>query len=115
MAEVDQRHGGQSPARRRPDHSGKYAVPLGHLPLPQGPGSCRRRGEVVRRVLAALAFRANGTLALWLSLMSTQHEVTQVAVIRHPGLGVLLLHSPARRWHFPDATLQDYEPWDQSL
>ena len=35
----------------------------------------------------------------------TLQEVTQVAVIRHPRHGVLLLHSPQRRWHFPDATV----------
>jgi hypothetical protein len=45
----------------------------------------------------------------------TLHEVTQVAVIRHPQQGALLLHSPARRWHFPDATLRVQESWEQSL
>jgi hypothetical protein len=45
----------------------------------------------------------------------TLHEVTQVAVIRHPGQGVLLLYSPGRRWHFPDATLRVHETWEQSL
>jgi hypothetical protein len=45
----------------------------------------------------------------------TLHEVTEVAVIRHPELGVLLLHSPDRRWHFPDATVRVGEPWDESL
>jgi hypothetical protein len=42
-------------------------------------------------------------------------EVTQVAVIRHPTNGVLLLHSPSRRWHFPDATVCVDESWEQSL
>jgi hypothetical protein len=41
--------------------------------------------------------------------------VTEVAVIRHPQQGVLLVHSPARKWHFPDATVQVQEAWDQSL
>jgi hypothetical protein len=45
----------------------------------------------------------------------TLHEVTEVAVIRHPQQGVLLLHSPARRWHFPDATVRVDEPWEQRL
>lgn len=45
----------------------------------------------------------------------TLHEVTEVAVIRHPDLGVLLLHSTDRRWHFPDSTLRVGEPWDESL
>jgi hypothetical protein len=45
----------------------------------------------------------------------TLQEVTEVAVIRHPQQGVLLLHSPARRWHFPDATVRVHEAWDQSL
>jgi len=45
----------------------------------------------------------------------TLHEVTQVAVVRHPLHGVLLLHAPARRWHFPDATLRVYESWRRSL
>jgi hypothetical protein len=45
----------------------------------------------------------------------TLQEVTEVAVIRHPHQGVLLLHSPARRWHFPDATVHVDESWEQSL
>lgn len=45
----------------------------------------------------------------------TLHEVTEVAVIRHPELGVLLLHSDDRRWHFPDSTLRAGEAWDESL
>jgi hypothetical protein len=45
----------------------------------------------------------------------TLHEVTEVAVIRHPELGVLLLHSADRRWHFPDSTVRVGEPWDESL
>ena len=45
----------------------------------------------------------------------TLHEVTEVAVIRHPELGVLLLHSADRRWHFPDTTVRVGEPWDESL
>jgi hypothetical protein len=36
-------------------------------------------------------------------------------VIRHPDLGVLLLHSDERRWHFPDATVPVGTPWDESL
>jgi catechol 2,3-dioxygenase-like lactoylglutathione lyase family enzyme len=45
----------------------------------------------------------------------TLQEVTQVAVIRQPQHGVLLLHSPSRRWHFPDATVHVQESWEQSL
>jgi hypothetical protein len=45
----------------------------------------------------------------------TLHEVTEVAVIHHRDLGVLLLHSEERRWHFPDATVRVGEPWDESL
>jgi hypothetical protein len=45
----------------------------------------------------------------------TLHEVTEIAVIRHPDLGVLLLHSDDRRWHFPDSTVRVGEPWDESL
>jgi hypothetical protein len=45
----------------------------------------------------------------------TLQEVTEVAVIRHPRHGVLLLHSPGRRWHLPDATVRVHEPWQQSL
>jgi hypothetical protein len=45
----------------------------------------------------------------------TLHEVTEVAVIRHPQRGALLLHSPTRRWHFPDATVRVHESWEQSL
>jgi hypothetical protein len=45
----------------------------------------------------------------------TLHEVTEVAVIRHPDFGVLLLHSTDRRWHFPDSTVRAGVPWDQSL
>jgi hypothetical protein len=45
----------------------------------------------------------------------TLHEVTEVAVIRHPDLGVLLLHSTDRRWHFPDSTVRVGQPWDESL
>jgi hypothetical protein len=45
----------------------------------------------------------------------TLHEVTEVAVIRHRDLGVLLLHSPERRWHFPDSTVQVGNRWDESL
>jgi hypothetical protein len=45
----------------------------------------------------------------------TLHEVTEVAVIRHLDLGVLLLHSSDRRWHFPDSTVRVGEPWDESL
>src|SRR5262249_27497929 len=39
----------------------------------------------------------------------TLQEVTQVAVIRHPRQGVLLLHSAARQWHFPDSTVKVHE------
>jgi hypothetical protein len=45
----------------------------------------------------------------------TLHEVTEVAVIRNPDLGVLLLHSSDRRWHFPDSTVRVGQPWDESL
>jgi hypothetical protein len=45
----------------------------------------------------------------------TLHEVTEVAVIRHRDLGVLLLHSAERRWHLPDATVRAGEPWDEAL
>jgi len=45
----------------------------------------------------------------------TLQEVTEIAVIRHPQQGVLLLHSPARRWHFPDATVHVHESWEQGL
>ena len=45
----------------------------------------------------------------------TLHEVTEVAVIRHAELGVLLLQSADRRWHFPDTTVRVGEPWDESL
>ena len=45
----------------------------------------------------------------------TLHEVTEVAVITHRDLGVLLLHSDERRWHFPDATVRIGHPWDESL
>jgi hypothetical protein len=45
----------------------------------------------------------------------TLYEVTEVAVIRHPDLGVLLLHSADRRWHFPDSTVRVGQPWDESL
>jgi hypothetical protein len=45
----------------------------------------------------------------------TLQEVTEVAVIRRPQQGVLLLHSPARRWHFPDATVQVHESWGEGL
>jgi hypothetical protein len=45
----------------------------------------------------------------------TLHEVTEVAVIRHRDLGVLLLHSTDRRWHFPDSTVRVGHPWDESL
>jgi hypothetical protein len=45
----------------------------------------------------------------------TLHEVTEVAVIRHRDLGVLLLHSEDRRWHFPDHTVRVGEAWDQGL
>jgi hypothetical protein len=45
----------------------------------------------------------------------TLHEVTEVAVICHRDLGVLLLHSEERRWHFPDATVRVGEAWDESL
>ena len=45
----------------------------------------------------------------------TLHEVTEVAVIRHPDMGVLLLHSADRRWHFPDSTVRVGQPWDESL
>jgi hypothetical protein len=45
----------------------------------------------------------------------TLHEVTEVAVIRHRDLGVLLLHSTDRRWHFPDSTVRVGQPWDESL
>ncbi len=45
----------------------------------------------------------------------TLHEVTEVAVITHPELGVLLLHSDERRWHLPDATLRTGDQWDESL
>lgn len=30
-------------------------------------------------------------------------------------MGVLLLHSADRRWHFPDCTVRVGEPWDESL
>jgi hypothetical protein len=45
----------------------------------------------------------------------TLYEVTEVAVIRHRDLGVLLLHSTDRRWHFPDSTVRVGQPWDESL
>jgi hypothetical protein len=45
----------------------------------------------------------------------TLHEVTEVAVVRHRDLGVLLLHSHDRRWHFPDTTLRVGQPWDEAL
>jgi hypothetical protein len=45
----------------------------------------------------------------------TLHEVTEVAVIKHRDLGVLLLHSNDRRWHFPDSTLRVGQRWDESL
>jgi hypothetical protein len=45
----------------------------------------------------------------------TLYEVTEVAVIAHRDLGVLLLHSEGRRWHFPDATVRVGEPWEESL
>jgi hypothetical protein len=45
----------------------------------------------------------------------TLQEVTEVAVIRHPCQGILLLHAAARRWHFPDATVRVHESWEQSL
>jgi NUDIX domain len=45
----------------------------------------------------------------------TLQEVTEVAVIRRPQQGVLLLHSPARRWHFPDATVHVRESWGEGL
>src|SRR5262245_20618792 len=45
----------------------------------------------------------------------TLQEVTEVAIIRHPGQGVLLLHSQSRRWHFPDATVRVHESWEESL
>jgi hypothetical protein len=45
----------------------------------------------------------------------TLQEVTEVAVLRHPQEGVLLLHSPGRGWHFPDATVRVHESWEQSL
>ena len=45
----------------------------------------------------------------------TLHEVTEVAVIKHRDLGVLLLHSTDRRWHFPDCTLRVGRGWDESL
>jgi ADP-ribose pyrophosphatase YjhB (NUDIX family) len=46
---------------------------------------------------------------------ATLHEVTEVAVIRHAGSGVLLLHSVERRWHLPDATVHSGEQWDAGL
>ena len=45
----------------------------------------------------------------------TLHQVTEVAVIRHRALGVLLLHSDERRWHFPDHTVRVGEAWDEGL
>jgi hypothetical protein len=45
----------------------------------------------------------------------TLQEVTEVGIIRHPRRGILLLHSPARRWHFTDATVRVHESWDESL
>jgi hypothetical protein len=45
----------------------------------------------------------------------TLYEVTEVALIRHPDLGVLLVHSADRRWHFPDSTVRVGQPWDESL
>jgi hypothetical protein len=45
----------------------------------------------------------------------TLHEVTEVAVVRHHDLGVLLLHSHDRRWHFPDSTVRVGQPWDEAL
>jgi hypothetical protein len=45
----------------------------------------------------------------------TLHEVTEVAVIMNRDLGVLLLHSADRRWHFPDCTLRVGLSWDESL
>ena len=45
----------------------------------------------------------------------TLHEVTEVAVIWHRDLGVLLLHSAERRWHLPDATVRAGDRWDEAL
>lgn len=45
----------------------------------------------------------------------TLYEVTEVAVIKHPTRGVLLIHSDRRSWHFPDTTLAVGEAWDDSL
>jgi hypothetical protein len=45
----------------------------------------------------------------------TLHEVTEIAVIKHHDLGVLLVHSDDRRWHFPDSTLRVGQRWDESL
>jgi hypothetical protein len=41
--------------------------------------------------------------------------VTQVALIRHPERGVLLLHSASRRWHLPDVTLYANDEWQSAL
>ena len=65
----------------------------------------RSAGKAADAVLAAEALVSGETL----------QEVTEVAVIRHPQQGVLLLHSPRRRWHFPDATVRVYEAWETSL
>jgi hypothetical protein len=54
-------------------------------------------------------------VAGWLVSEDTLQEVTEVAVIRHPQRGILLLHSPTRRWHFPDATVRVWESWEQAL
>jgi hypothetical protein len=43
------------------------------------------------------------------------HAVTQVALIRHPARGVLLLHSANRRWHLPDVTLDVDDGWENAL
>jgi hypothetical protein len=65
----------------------------------------RSAGKAAGAVLAAEVIVSGDTL----------QEVTEVAVIRHPQQGVLLLHSPRRRWHFPDATVQVHEAWENSL
>jgi hypothetical protein len=47
--------------------------------------------------------------------MNATHAVTEVAVIRNESEGVLLMHSPDRRWHLPDATLGAESAWDTAL
>jgi hypothetical protein len=45
----------------------------------------------------------------------TSYEVTELAVIRHPDRGILLIHSREQKWHFPFTTVRIDEQWDDSL